>query len=165
MKRPILLLALVATGCSPAAPPPPEADVAATVRDAPPASRPVEAPALPPVTSLVGEWRVAAVDGKSFDEPYGVALSADAQEIWWDPRCAGFARSYRIEGSRLSTGPYIGFNSPKAGEPTPPVCAIAPPPRIGDVFRAIDSARTIGVTPQNGIELSGGGHSLLLFSQ
>jgi len=51
------------------------------------------------------------------------------------------------------------------GTPAPPVCAIGLPPRINEVTRAIDNATTIGRTANNGAEISGGGHSLLLFSQ
>jgi len=129
---------------------------------------PAEAPAIPapaPIQTLEGEWRVAGIDGHSLDQPVGLALSASAQEIWWDPRCAGYVRSYRIEGSKFTTGPHIGFVPRKHGEPTPPVCTIAPPPRIGEVFRALTEATTIARTPQNGIEISGGEHSVLLFSQ
>ena len=118
-----------------------------------------------PVQTLEGEWRVAGIDGQPLDQPVGLALSASAQEIWWDPRCAGYVRSYRIDGGKFTTGPHIGFVPRKPGEHTPPVCTIAPPPRIGDVFRALTSATAIVRTPQNGIEISGGGHSVLLFSQ
>ena len=117
------------------------------------------------VPTLEGAWRVAGIDGQSLDQPVGLALSASAQEIWWDPRCAGYVRSYRIEGDKFRTGPNLGFVPRKPGEPTPPVCTIAPPPRIGDVFRALSEATAIVRTPQNGIEISGGGHSILLFSQ
>jgi hypothetical protein len=117
------------------------------------------------IETLEGEWRVAGIDGQSLDQPVGLALSASAQEIWWDPRCAGFVRSYRIDGGKFTTGPHLGFVPRKPGEPTPPVCTIAPAPRIGDVFRALTEATSIVRTPQNGIEISGGGHSLLLFSQ
>ncbi|WP_118858136.1 hypothetical protein [Sphingomonas mesophila] len=106
-----------------------------------------------------------AIDGKDFDEPYGLALSADAREIWWAPRCAGMIRSYTIDGAALRIGPALGTRPRRPGEPTPPVCAIGLPPRLADVARAIDSATTIRRTPANGVELSGGGRSLLLFSQ
>jgi hypothetical protein len=127
-----------------------------------------EAPAVAepaPIRTLEGEWRVAGIDGQALDQPVGLALSSSAHEIWWDPRCAGYVRSYRIEGGKFTTGPHLGFVPRKPGEPTSPVCAIAPPPRIGDVFRALTEATTIVRTPQNGIEISGGGHSVLLFSQ
>jgi len=130
---------------------------------APQAESPAPDPAA--VQSLEGEWRVAGIDGGPLDEPVGLALSASREEIWWAPRCAGLVRSYRIEGSKFTTGPHIGFVPRKPGEPTPPVCAIAPHPRAGEVFEALTVATTVVRTPENGVEISGGGHSVLLFSQ
>jgi hypothetical protein len=114
-------------------------------------------PAQPAPTTLAGEWRVAGIDGAPFDEPYGLALSADARLVWMEPRCAGVARSYRIGGGRIAFGP-----DPDARNE---VCAIGMPPRTDDVLRALDAAERIRRTPANGIEIAGGGHSLTLFSQ
>ena len=145
-------LALFIAACSAEPPAPPQ----------PPAPSP---PSVPAVPSLAGEWRIAAIDGRDFNEPYGLALSADAKEVWWAPRCAGLVRSYRIDGTVFRTGPAKGVRPRAPGEPTPPVCAIGLPPRIDEVTRTLDSATTIRRTPSNGVEISGGGHSLLLFSQ
>jgi hypothetical protein len=161
MSARIVAFALLAAGCAQHDPVPNEAT------GAPPAAAEpaVSVTNVAPVPTLEGEWRVAGIDGRPVDQPVGLALSASREEIWWAPRCAGYARSYRIEGGKFTTGPHIGFVPRKPGEPTPPVCAIAPPPRIGEVFEALTSATTIARTPQNGIEIAGGGHSLLLFSQ
>ena len=135
----------------------------------PPPRSPPEAPSPPAeiasVATLAGEWRVAAIDGRDFDEPYALALSGDADEIWWAPRCAGLVRSYRITGTAIRFGPARGVKPRAPGEPTPPVCAIGLPPRIDEVTRALDSATAIRRTPANGVEISGGGRSLLLFGQ
>jgi hypothetical protein len=155
------VFALLAASCAPNEP------VANEVSGAPPAvtAPPSTIPEVAPVPTLEGEWRVAGIDGQSVDQPIGLALSASREEIWWAPRCAGYVRSYRIEGDKFTTGPHIGFVPRKPGESTPPVCAIAPPPRMGEVFEALTSATSIARTSQNGIEIAGGGHSLLLFSQ
>lgn len=153
-----IALAILLTSC---APPNPVANE--TIAPPPTETAAVVEPA--PVQTLEGEWRVAGIDGQALDQPVGLALSGSAEEIWWDPRCAGYVRSYRIEGGKFTTGPHLGFVPRKPGEPTPPVCTIAPAPRIHEVFQALTSATTIARTPQNGIEISGGGHSLLLFSQ
>ena len=155
--RAIALAALLAA-CAPSE------QVANELVTTPPAEAPAAAEPAP-IQTLEGEWRVAGIDGEALDQPVGLALSASAQEIWWDPRCAGFVRSYRIEGRKFTTGPHIGFVPRKPGEPTPPVCTIAPAPRIDEVFRALASATRIARSPQNGVEISGGGHSVLLFSQ
>ncbi len=131
-----------------------------------PAATPTPTPAstLAPVASLAGEWRVAGIDGADFNESYGLALSGSADELWWRPRCAGMARTYRIDGLAISFGPPAGA-SPPASDTPPAVCAIGLPPRLAEVVRALDAATTVGRTPNNGIEISGGGHSVLLFSQ
>lgn len=145
-------------GCEPrtAAPPP-------APRPQPQAVPP--APAQTSVTSLAGEWRVAALDRQEIGGSVGIAVRADQREIWWEPRCAGYVRSYLIDGTRFSAGPPVGTRPRRPGEPTPPVCLIAPPPQLAGVFAALDSGTTVARTPNNGIEISGGGHSLLLFSQ
>lgn len=120
-----------------------------------------KAPAEPSL-SLAGEWRVAGIDGRAFDEPYGIALSADESEIWWEPRCAGQSVRYKIRGTRFATpGP------PRGGPASEPaaVCKIAIPPRLPDVMTAIRAADRIERTPANGVRISGDGHSLTLFSQ
>jgi hypothetical protein len=121
-------------------------------------------PSATAVESLSGEWRVAGIDGQSLDEPVGIALSGDATELWWEPRCAGLVRAYRISGARIAFAPAAGASAAPAAPP-PPVCAIAVPPRLADVARALAAADTVVRTPANGILISGGGQSLLLFSQ
>jgi hypothetical protein len=118
-----------------------------------------------PIRTLAGEWRVAGIDGEPFDEAYGLALSGDARTIRWEPRCAGFVRGYRIEGDRIVVGPDPDAPLRQPGKPTRPVCTIAPPARLAEVMRALDAAGMVRRTPSNGVELAGGGRSLLLFSQ
>ena len=129
-----------------------------------PAPEPPTTP-LSPIESLAGEWRVAGIDGEPFDEPYGLALSADGEEIWWEPRCANAAWSYRLDGLELVTGEGEPTAPVTPGAPPPPVCTVNPPARLADVARALDSAERVGRTPSNGILLEGGGHSLTLYSQ
>jgi len=157
MRLPIVLLwsALLAA-CQPQ-----PVEPAQPVQHTEPASKVL--PSVQPVTTLEGAWRVAGIDGAEFNEPYGLALSGSAQELWWDPRCAWIVRSYRIDGGKIAFGPPL--NAPKPGEVTPPVCTIAPPPRLAEVTRALDAATSVERTEQNGILISGGGHSVLLFSQ
>lgn len=120
---------------------------------------------LSPIVTLAGEWRVAGIDGEPLDEPYGLALSANEEEIWWEPRCANFAFDYRIEGLRLETGAASPPVPVAPGAPPPPVCTIGIPPRLDEVSRALQLADTIGRTNSNGVLIEGGGHSLTLYSQ
>jgi hypothetical protein len=121
-------------------------------------------PKLANLASLEGEWRVAGIDGEPFDQPVGLALSASKEEIWWAPRCAQFERSYEIAGARVTFSPARWAKS-RAAADRPPPCAIGLPAGLQGAFRAIDSATMVGRTPENGVLISGGGHSLLLFSQ
>ena len=68
--------------------------------------------------------------------------------------------AYRISGARFEVVP-----PPRGTRPPAPVCKIAPPPRLAEVMDAIRAAGRIERTPQNGVRLSGEGHSLTLFSQ
>ena len=123
----------------------------------------VERPHAQQVSSLAGEWRVAAIDGLSLDQPVGLALRGTETEIWWDPRCAGLARRYRIEGSKVS---FNSIEPPRqVREPTRPVCTIGLPPKLGQVFDALDGASSVSRTESNGILIAGAKHSVLLFSQ
>ena len=115
------------------------------------------------VINLTGEWRVAGIDGHSVEEPIALSLTGDENQLWWQPRCAGMARAYRIDGQSIA----FGSTEPprRAGELTPPVCAIGLPPQLDEVFRALDGAKSIARSPSNGVLISGPNHSLLLFSQ
>lgn len=165
----VALLALMLAGCitrpSPLAAPTANAVPNTVTNTVPNTVADAAAPRLQPVVTLVGEWRVAGIDDRPVEGPLGLALSADAREIWWEPRCAGLVRSYRIDGQRFSTAPQLGLAVRQPGDPAPPVCAIGPPPQIREVMRSLDSGRTIVRTPANGIRIAGGGNSLLLFSQ
>jgi hypothetical protein len=169
---PLLLAALAGCG-EPADPPaerstsPAESRAAEPARadpaDASPSSDPLTAQTPAPVSSLAGAWRVAGIDGVGLDEPVGLALTADEQQLWWEPRCAGAARAYRIDGSRIS---FTSTQGPRpAGAPTPPVCAIGLPPRLGDIMRALDDATSVTRTESNGVLIAGPRHSVTLYSQ
>ena len=125
---------------------------------------PAPAPPLEPVATLVGEWRVAGIDGAPPDAEHGLALSADAREIWWEPRCAGMILGYTIDGLAIETGPRV--SEPPASTSTPaPVCLIGQPAELPAISRALQTATRVGRTAENGVLIEGGGHSLLLFSQ
>ena len=115
------------------------------------------------VATLEGHWRVAGIDGTSLDEPVAIALTASDRQIWWEPRCAGMARNYRIEGAAIRITSALPPRAP--GEPTPPVCAIGLPPRLGEVFRALDEATGIARLPSNGIRIAGPTHDVTIFAQ
>jgi hypothetical protein len=123
-------------------------------------SRPVEAKAQPAaaVSDLAGTWTIASIDDAS--APEGLALVGNADTLWWEPRCAGMARRYRITGSVISFG---SVNEPvPAGSPTAPVCAIGLPPRLRDVFQVLDGASSVAKTPAGHLALEGTGGRMTL---
>ena len=114
----------------------------------------VPAPSNAPA-SLVGEWRVAGLDGQPIDAPIGIALSIQAGEIGFGPRCAGFTWEYSYSAGVLTTTRL----SPTA------ICEIGHDPVLVRLAAALDQVRSAQRTPANAIELSGGDHTVTLFSQ
>lgn len=106
---------------------------------------------------LTGEWRVAAIDGRDLAGDYGIALSADFDRVWWEPGCAAQFRDYTITGSAFAA-------LPRSDRPEV-VCEIGVPPEVMQIWSALDAADTIRRTEANGVEIAGGGRSVLLFSQ
>ena len=143
------LLALAACGPAPGAGPTISQSAEPPVAAAPP---------LPPVGKLASEYRVAGINGEDIDEPFGLTLSASDDRITFAGPCGGYAWNYRLVETRLVTT--------RAASPDPACLAAA---RIHhlvfDLAAAIDAATQAGRTPSNGIELSGGGRSVTLYSQ
>ncbi len=107
--------------------------------------------------SLTGEWRVAGIDGREIDRAYGLALSGNAERLWWEPGCAGQGLGYAISGNRFT---------PVPPDPAPrAVCDIGFPPEVPQIWVALMVADRIERTEAGGIRISGGGRSVLLFSQ
>ena len=117
--------------------------------------------------TLAGEWRVARIDGEPLDELYGIAVSANRDTIWIDPRCVGAVASYVIEDDRFFPAdlPAPPPLPPGVEAPPPPVCAVKLPPAASDAIGAIRAANRIERTPSNGVRLYGNGRSITLFSQ
>lgn len=103
---------------------------------------------------LVGEYRVAGVDGEALNAPVGVAVSINKTTISLLP-CAGYVWRYTYAAGKLETEPAPG--------PSDTLCA--PTREVAAVGAALNGANRVARTPSNGLEFSGGGHSVLLFSQ
>lgn len=115
-------------------------------------------PQLSPVERLTGEYRVAGINGAPVDAPVGLALSITESRIVFDGPCGGYAWDYRLDAANLATSRTVS--------PDPACLATA---RIHhlvfDLAKAIDAATRAGRSPSNGIELSGSGQSVMLYSQ
>jgi hypothetical protein len=127
---------------------------------APPPAPPTEAPRVAAI-DLAGDWRVTAIDGIAVEAPLVLVLKADRTRIWWEPICARMGRDYRIDGETIRFTP---LPLPPGVGPTmpPPVCAIGPPPRLDQVFVALDAARTMRTMPSGALLIEGGQHTLSL---
>lgn len=167
MTRLVVLAGLALANACTAPLPEPDPDTPVSSDDTPAASpaptgarspKPASVGSGSEVATLEGEWRVAGIDGEDFDEDYGIALSATRDAILFSPSCAGADRQYAIDGARFRAW-VADADQQKA------ICEIGLPPGMYDMWRAIDAANRIERTASNGVLLSGGGHSLLLFSQ
>jgi len=122
---------------------------------APDGSTPITA-----VGDLLGEYRVAGVDGEELGGQSGIAVSIDGPVLSFEPTCAGFVWNI-AEGNE-------GFAFTRANrqaDGTVVACAIAVPPEYDRLGTAIDAVRHAWRTPANGVLLEGAGRSVLLFSQ
>jgi hypothetical protein len=106
---------------------------------------------------MAGEWRVAELDGQELNKPHAIALSADHEQIWWEPECALQYRDYTIHGSR--------FRAKPEDQSRREVCDIGLPEELPRVWSALDAADTIDRTGANGVRISGEGRSITLYSQ
>jgi hypothetical protein len=150
MRRAALLAVLLLTACGQPAEQPEPAAISS------------ETPApLPAPASLVGEYRVAGIDGQSLDAPFGIALTIGEGRVSFEPACAAFVWSYAYRNGTLD----IERRQEKLHHPPPPVCAEPAAPELQRLATALDAVDRAGRTPANGIELSGNGRSVLLFSQ
>ncbi|MXP40460.1 hypothetical protein GRI75_02215 [Altererythrobacter soli] len=121
---------------------------------------PVPAPAPPaevaPAPSLepAGEYRIAGVDGGDIDLPHGITASIGADRIEVVSQCVEMAWSYRLEGRALQTTrlPVV-------------TCDRGRYPQEEAIEAAFTAAREVERTESNGLRFSGGGRSVILFSQ
>lgn len=120
---------------------------------------------LPAPASLVGEYRVAGVDGEPLNAEFGIALSIGADMISFD-NCQQIAWTYAYDAGVLTTSRVpAGASEPPSAPPQRLPCAAELPPAKQAMVEALDAANTARRTEANGIVISGEGRSLTLFSQ
>lgn len=120
---------------------------------------PAEAPAEPAAaplaaTELVGEYRVAGVDGSDVNLPHAITASISADRIHLISDCVNLAWDYTLAGGSMATRQVPVESCARGFEPTEQA-----------LLSALDVADTVSRTEANAIEFSGGGHSVTLFSQ
>lgn len=117
------------------------------------------------VGDLVGQYRVAGVDDAELPNGEAIALSIDGPMLSFEPTCAGFVWGISFDGDVLNTQRYGMANAPAPGESPPPVCAVAISAGQSALAQTLDAATRAERTPSNAIRLSGGGHSVTLYTQ
>lgn len=140
---PLIILAMLAA-CAPPAPESP-------APESPPAF--AEETMMTPVV-LIGEYRVAGVDGQDINLPHGITASISDDEIEIQSQCIRFKWTYTI-----TDGVLAARRTPAAS------CQRALYPEEAAIARAFDQAVQARRTLANGIEIAGAGHSVTLFSQ
>lgn len=153
--RPAALLAIAVAGCGGEAERSAE-EPRTTLAAAPPAaSTPAgNGRAITEAEALAGEYRIAGADDQDIDLPHGITATIDAETIRVNASCVNFAWTYRFDGTRFVT------------ETLPAIsCERGLFPEEEAVQAAFDAAEAVARLPSNGIEFSGGGHSVVLFSQ
>lgn len=120
-----------------------------------PGNNPADADGVIMATAaLAGEYRVAGVDGGDINLSHGISASISEQQIEVLSQCIRFKWTYALADGVLAT------------ERTPSMsCRRALLPEEEAISRAFDDAVQVRRTPANGIEFSGEGHTVTLFSQ
>jgi len=151
LARASLLAALLLSACGPGA----DAPAAGPKQEGGPVPAGTVAGTAPAISHLRGEYRVAGVDGEELNAPTGVTVSI-TEDVIDLARCAGFAWSYAFADDILQTERI-------ATPADQPVCGVTD--EVAQVGAALQQVNRVSRTAANGIEFSGGGRSVLLFSQ
>lgn len=145
----LLLSLLVPTlvGCTPAAKQPSDKP------DTGPSPHQANTPSLN-AADIVGEWRIASVNGKDIDQSTGITASISDNEIRVNAGCVNMAFTYRLLAGRFASE-------------TTPVASCARPlsPAEKAVGDALTTAQNAARDSSNALVLSGAGNSLSLYTQ
>lgn len=167
---PSLLAALALAACGPAddtsrrEPPAPTATATAP----PPALTP--SPVTPRLATthadLLGEWRVAGIDGAEVSGDMGIAVSIDETSLSYEPTCLGFVWqvSYQGEG-RIALTRDSNYGPQRAADGSVVSCLPAVTPAFGQLAEVLDAAIEVNRLASGALEFSGGGRSAVLFRQ
>ena len=109
---------------------------------------------LVPASQLVGEWRIAGVDGQSIDLPNAITASITEGRIHVVADCVNLGWTYAAEG-----GVFEAKRTPVES------CLRGLTPEEEAIARAIEAATGFGRTPSNAIEIFSREHRVTLYSQ
>ena len=123
----------------------------------------VPAGAIP--ASIVGEYRLAGIDGADSNSSTGIAVSISDGAISYEPRCLGYVWTYMLDNGAIQLERDPRYGPQKMADGSVTSCMPAVTPEYGRLAKALSVAEQVRRTPVNAIEFSGGGHSVTLFSQ
>ena len=103
---------------------------------------------------IAGEYRIAGVNGRDINQPYGITASIGADRIHITADCLNFAWSYRQQGSVIATK-RVAVEG----------CGRGPTAAEEAIVAAFDAAASVVRTPANALEFRAPGHTVTLFSQ
>jgi len=129
------------------------------------AAVPAGSQAITAVGDLLGEYRVAGIDGTEVRGDMGIALSIDGPMLSYEPTCAGFVWDIGVAGGRFTLKRAAGYGPVRQPDGTIMACLVAVSPEQRRLAEVIDAVSTAWRTPSNGIVLAGNGRSVLLFGQ
>lgn len=109
---------------------------------------------LVPASELVGEWRIAGVDGEEIDQPYAITASITDRQIHVVADCINIAWSYTAE-----SGSFDAKRVPVEG------CGRGMTPKEEAIVTAIDTATGFGKVPSNAMEIFSQQHRVTLYRQ
>ncbi len=102
----------------------------------------------------VGEYRLAGADGADVNLGHAITVSVSAERIETFSQCVTPRWNYRYEDGQLRTEPIIE-----------PICDRGRYPAEDALAAVFDDPQEVRRTPENGFYLTGGGHSITLFTQ
>lgn len=157
----VALLALVALLAACGAPDRDEAPAQVVVDRAPetpPATPPPVEPgvAVPDAAAIVGEWRVAAIDGRDIDQPHAITASIGPDRMRFVSQCITLQWRYTLRNGVFATDRIAN---------EVPNCARLLSPAEARLKRAIDASTRAARLPSNALLLSGPDGSVTLFTQ
>ena len=112
-------------------------------------------------TDLAGKWRLMEMNGWGSSEMRTIEFEADGSQIWWNPRCAGQAVAYEMDGERFAVEkPRVSDTAPS--EEARVVCRVGIPEALPEALNAMRTATRVARDKDNNIVISGDGSYVVL---
>ena len=111
-----------------------------------------------PDIALRGRWEVATLDGEAVPGSERIVLYGNDTQLWWEPACAGQRAEIDLDFANGGAG----WSARQVDTAGAIVCQIGLPPRLGDVWDALEAGERAEWTDAGGIAVTGDGRSVVL---